>query len=394
MRILVTDGDNRSALAAVRSLGRAGHEVFSACDFQPTLCSSSRYCNGTDIYPSPVSDPLGFVRAVHDIVRRRAIDLLMPMTEISTLLLTEHAAGLPSQCRLPFPEVAAVSTAADKCQVLKLAGELSVPTPRSIPVSSLQEGIEAAAALGFPVVLKSGRSRVWNGQRWISTSVAYARTRQQLETLLAGIPAEAFPVLAQERIEGPGVGVFLCCDEQGVMAAFAHRRIREKPPSGGQSVLSESTVVDPVAFDQAARLLRALHWRGVAMVEFKRDNRDGELRLMEINGRFWGSLQLAIDAGVDFPGLLVDLAEGRRPASLPTYQLGVRLRWLWGDIDSLLAVLLKSRRVLNLPPSHPGRLRSLLNFLLLWKPRMRYELERLDDPGPAWLELRRRLLSR
>jgi predicted ATP-grasp superfamily ATP-dependent carboligase len=393
MRILVTDGDNRSALAAVRSLGRAGHEVFSACDFLPTLCSTSRYCSGKDTYPSPVVDPLGFVHAVHEIVRRRAIDLLMPMTEISTLLLTEHAAGLPSQCRLPFPDVAAVSAAADKCQVLRLAGELGVPAPRSIAVSSPQEGLDAAATLGFPVVLKSGRSRVWNGQRWISTSVAYARTREELVEHLARVPSEAFPVLAQERIEGPGVGVFLCCDDHGVMAAFAHRRIREKPPSGGQSVLSESTAVDPVALDQASRLLRALHWRGVAMVEFKRDMRDGSLRLMEINGRFWGSLQLAIDAGVDFPGLLVDLAEGRRPASLPTYRLGVRLRWLWGDVDSLLAVIFKSRRGLNLPPSHPGRFRSVLNFLVLWKPRMRYELERINDPGPAWLELRRRLFS-
>jgi predicted ATP-grasp superfamily ATP-dependent carboligase len=394
MRILVTDADNRSALAATRSLGRAGHDVFIACDFQPSLCSESRYCSGADTYPSPVTHPLGFVGAIHEIVRRRDIELLMPMTEISTLLLTEHAVGLPSHCKLPFPDVAAVSTAADKCQVLKLAGELGVPTPRSIPISGIQEGLDAAATLGLPLVLKSGRSRVWNGKRWISTSVAYAKTQEELVEHLAKIPAEAFPVLAQERIEGPGVGVFLCCDEHGVMAAFAHRRIREKPPSGGQSVLSESTAVDPVALDQAGRLLRALHWRGVAMVEFKRDMRDGSLRLMEINGRFWGSLQLAIDAGVDFPGLLVDVVEGRRPASVPAYRQGVCLRWLWGDFDSLLAVLFKSRSTLNLPPSHPGRLRSLLNFLVPWKPRMRYEIERLDDFGPAWLELRRRLFSR
>jgi predicted ATP-grasp superfamily ATP-dependent carboligase len=275
-----------------------------------------------------------------------------------------------------------------------MAEKLGIPVPRSIPVFSAADGLEAARAIGLPLVLKSGRSRVWNGQRWISTSVAYARTTEELTAHLERIPSEAFPVLAHERIEGPGVGVFLCCDGEGLMASFAHRRIREKPPSGGQSVLCESTDVDPVALRQATELLRALDWRGVAMVEFKRDNRDGSLRLMEINGRFWGSLQLAIDAGVDFPGLLVDMAEGRRPPAPPGYRRGVRLRWLWGDIDSLLAVLAKPRRTLNLPPKYPGRALSILQFLAFWRPGMRYELERLDDPRPAWLELRRRLFSR
>lgn len=391
MRILVTDGDNRSALAATRALGLAGHEVYTACDRQPSLAGASRHARSAELYPSPVISPEAFVQAVHEIVRTNRIDLLMPMTEISTLLLTEHASALPRHCSLPFPDQAAVSAAANKCEVLRLAAELDVPTPRSIEVGSVADGLRAAAEIGLPLVLKSGRSRIWNGQRWISTSVAYASTTDELQARLSAIPAEAFPVLAQERIEGPGVGVFVCCDELGVIASFAHRRIREKPPSGGQSVLSESTDVDPVALEHASRLLKALRWRGVAMVEFKRDSRDGSLRLMEINGRFWGSLQLAIDAGVDFPNLLVAMVSGDRPTTPPPYRRGVRLRWLWGDFDSLLAVLTKSRQRLNLPPSHPGRLRALASFLSPWRRGVRYELERFDDPRPAWLELKRRL---
>jgi predicted ATP-grasp superfamily ATP-dependent carboligase len=198
-------------------------------------------------------------------------------------------------------------------------------------------------------------------------------------------------VLAQERIDGPGVGVFLCCHAGKVVATFAHRRLREKPPSGGQSVLCESVAAEPQALEHASKLLAALAWDGVAMVEFKRNLADGSLRLMEINGRFWGSLQLAIDAGVDFPNLLVALRNGQPPASPPRYKLGVRSRWLWGDVDSLIAVLRKSPTELNLPASHPGRWRTLLNFLVPWRPGMRYEMERLTDLGPWWLETRRRL---
>ncbi len=110
---------------------------------------------------------------------------------------------------------------------------------------------------------------------------------------------------------GPGVGVFLLLWEGKLRAAFAHRRLREKPPSGGVSVYRESIALDPVLLERSRRLLESFGWQGVAMVEYKIDERTGTPILMEINGRFWGSLQLAVDAGVDFPRLLIECAEGR-----------------------------------------------------------------------------------
>jgi predicted ATP-grasp superfamily ATP-dependent carboligase len=153
-------------------------------------------------------------------------------------------------------------------------------------------------------------------------------------------------------------------------------------------------VVDPAAKTHAVALLQAMGWRGVAMVEFKQNSRDGSLRLMEINGRFWGSLQLAVDAGVDFPALAVEVALGRKRAPVESYRVGTRSRWWWGDVDAMLALLLRSRAQLNLPESHPGRWRTLLRFLALWEPGTRYELERTSDPRPALLAARRWLLNR
>jgi len=155
------------------------------------------------------------------------------------------------------------------------------------------------------------------------------------------------------------------------------------------SVLRESAPLDPNAVAHAEKLLTSLNWHGVAMVEFKRDNRDGSLRLMEINARFWGSLQLAIDAGVDFPRLLVEIAQGRHPALAGHYRIGVRSRWFWGDLDALLQILLRSRTSLNLPESHPGRLKSLWDFIQFWDRNTREEIFRMDDPRPFLLESRR-----
>jgi len=386
LRILVTDSDNRSALATVRTLGQRGHTIFVAGEQHPSLASVSRHCAGFVPYPSPNQDPDGFVTAVVAACAQHGIDLLLPMTEVSTLLLTAHRDRLPERVKLPFPAADTVAAAADKAQVLTLAQQLGVPVPAMRICATPQEVRAAAGELGFPLVIKASRSRVRAGGGWLSTSVRYATDAASLDARVRDFPAEVYPVLLQERIEGPGVGVFLCCDESGVVASFAHRRLREKPPSGGVSVLSESVLPDPAALEQASRLLAALEWRGVAMVEFKRDLRDGSLRLMEINGRFWGSLQLAIDAGVDFPALLVDIAQGRRPAT-PAYRTGVRTRWLLGDLDALITVMLRGRKRANLPASHPGRLRTLLRFFSMRQTRL--ELERCDDPRPAKLALKR-----
>src|SRR5262249_38745780 len=150
------------------------------------------------------------------------------------------------------------------------------------------------------------------------------------------------PSLVQQRIVGPGVGVFVLFDRGEIVADFAHRRLREKPPSGGASVLSESAPVDRALRDDARRLLGPLQWHGVAMLEYKQDQAGGGSYLMEVNGRFWGSLQLAIDAGVDFPHLACQLATGQRPAIDRPYAIGVKNRWLAGDLDHLLLRLFRS----------------------------------------------------
>jgi hypothetical protein len=109
---------------------------------------------------------------------------------------------------------------------------------------------------------------------------------------------------------------------------------------------------------------------------------------MEVNGRFWGSLQLAIDAGLDFPFLACELALGHRREVGAAYKVGVKSRWLLGDLDHLLLRLFKSDRELNLPEFAPSRLRTLIDFLKLVQPDVHYEVVSRDDPRPFVYELR------
>jgi predicted ATP-grasp superfamily ATP-dependent carboligase len=389
LRVLITDGNSRAALAATRSLGKRGYLVIAAAESRPSLAGASRYAAASPVYPDPVRHAGQFVNAIAAAVRNMSVDVLLPMTEITTLLLTRQRAILPPECTLPFSSIDAIDEASNKARVIELARELNIPTPATVAAESIEVARELVKALPFPVVIKPSRSRIMTRDGWISTRVEYARDANELNSRLSRLPPEIFPVLLQERISGAGIGIFLCYAHGRLVAAFAHRRLREKPSSGGVSVLCESLALPPEALEHSRRLLERLGWHGVAMVEFKQDDRDDSFRLMEINGRFWGSLQLAIDSGVDFPAILLDIARNSDVAPVDSYKVGVRSRWFLGDLDALLAALRKPGKRLDLPATHPSRLKHTWDFLHLFGRDTRYEVLNLKDPMPGLVELRR-----
>jgi predicted ATP-grasp superfamily ATP-dependent carboligase/protein-tyrosine phosphatase len=115
-------------------------------------------------------------------------------------------------------------------------------------------------------------------------------------------------VIFQEVIEGPGEGFFAIYNNGTFIQGYTHKRIREYPPSGGSSTCAQVTnSVD--TFEQGQKLLNRINWHGVAMVEFKRSLHSGDLYLMEVNPKFWGSLELGIAAGLNFAYQLQQLME-------------------------------------------------------------------------------------
>jgi predicted ATP-grasp superfamily ATP-dependent carboligase len=379
MRILVTDGDTRAALAVVRALGRRGHQVIVAERHGGALAHASRYCARAIEYPDPLTASEAFVDAVA--AAAAEVDVLVPVTDVTTLLVT--GARDRFTCAIPCAPVDVVARAADKVDVLETAARIGVPVPQGVVVRDART-LPPLDGLAFPLVIKPSRSRVRTAQGWRSTAVSYADSAEELARDLGSRPDHHFPVLLQERIVGPGMGVFALVHQGRTVALFSHRRLREQPPWGGVSVLSESVPVDPVAGRHAVRLLEAIGWEGVAMVEFKQDLRDGTPKLMEVNGRFWGSLQLAIDAGVDFPALLVGTVTGDVTSPSP-YRVGIRSRWFWGDVDSLLLTL-SGRSAAGQPT--PGRARAFVDFFRLVGRDLHYDNPRWDDCRPFLNETR------
>ncbi|HEX5387025.1 MAG TPA: ATP-grasp domain-containing protein [Gemmatimonadales bacterium] len=386
--VLITDGEQRAALATVRSLGRCGYRCILTSADGRSLAGASRYAAADHALPPPLNQPEQFAEAVAELVRREGAALVLPIAEPAMLALLAQREAL-SPARVPFPDLATFRDLSNKALLLDAAPACGIAVPAQ---HTLRQVADLAAipedGLRFPIVAKPARSVAEADGRRYKLGVSHAASRAELAQALEGLPAAAYPVLLQERIVGPGVGIFLLLWRGELVAQFAHRRLREKPPSGGVSVYRESIAADPELVARSRALLERFGWQGVAMVEYKLDERTGTPYLMEVNGRFWGSLQLAIDAGVDFPALLADRALGRRPAPVLDAQLGVRSRWWWGDVDHLLARLRRSDAELALPPGAPRRARALLDFGTLWRPGDRNEILRWSDPAPFFRESR------
>lgn len=392
MKAFVTDGEQRPALAIVRSLARSGVTVLVGADRPGCLAFASRYCAGRVTYPSPLDDKDAFARFLLDFLARERVDVVVPVTDITTHAVCANKDGIGRLSAVAVPGLRAFEAVSDKSLLLQRAVRAAVPVPRTDYVEGLA-GLRAVVDnIRYPAVVKPVRSRIRTPTGWLPASVHYARSKSELLTLYAENKyLSSHPSLIQQRIVGPGCGVFLLLDHGVAVAEFAHRRVREKPPSGGASVLCESVPMDRRLRRHALRILGPLGWHGVAMVEFKQDRATGEFYLMEVNGRFWGSLQLAIDAGVDFPRLACDLALGHRPLSPPPYRSGVRSRWFFGDLDHLMLRLFKSDDELCLDDSAPTRWQAVYEFMRLSGRNLHYDVIDARDPGPFLHECRENL---
>ncbi len=377
--ILVLDAAQRSALAVTRSLGRLDQVVVVTAERSAdSLAGASRFSSEHLVYPCPENNPQDFVAWMIGLLGMRSFTWVFPVTEVTSQLLLMEQGRIP-QLRLPFASLEKVMSLADKWALEERARELGIPVPRSQYFAD-SSGLNLEA-FNYPLVIKPCFSKVYLKSHWLATSVFVASNPQELERGFAKRPYLAEqPFMVQEYIPGQGAGVFALYNHGQAVVFFAHQRLREKPPEGGISVLSESVAVTMELERLARSLLDNVAWHGVAMVEF-RQTPSGEYYLMEVNTRFWGSLQLSIDAGVDFPALLLKSCEGQNLPTRPPYRLGQRLRWLLGDFDSLY-IYLKG------PYSRLHKLRRVLAFFTPYFGPGRFEVNRWGDLGPAWHELK------
>lgn len=322
-RVLILDGYWNKALAAVRSLGERGLCVAVGAETRFAPAMFSRYCRRRFVYPSALGRPEDFLAALERELAKGRYDVLLPMELATQLLVTGSRDRLADWTRIPFADADRTLRVDDKGFLAGVAREQGIECPATFHPRGAEEAAAFAPALSYPVLLKPRHS---SGGRGIVRVNAPADFPAAYRAVDARYPLPVVQECLPPGGEALGVAVLMNFASEP-RATFAYRRLREYPVAGGPSTLRES-IWDPGLCESAERLLAALGWTGVAMVEYKVDPRDGRPKLLEINPRFWGSLHHAVVCGVDFPYLLYRLAMEGDVARQAGYRVGVRSRSL------------------------------------------------------------------
>jgi predicted ATP-grasp superfamily ATP-dependent carboligase len=304
MDALVTDGFEKKSLAVVRAIQPAVDEVGTVAQFPCSLAATSRYTSRD--HRIRASSAEGYATQLAAIVEDYGYDCVLPVGGRTTQILSERRESIPAPLDPILPPQESFRRVVDRHELYSLAASLDVPTPTSVRLRSAADISRALETVGAPGVFKTGSETEPRFVRYVHSQSglrsAYRTYRQH---------HDSDPVY-QTYLDGVGRGFFGLYVDGECRGHYAHRRVREAPPTGGKSVCAES-LVDEELFEPADSLLSALDWNGVVMLEFKNDA-DRTPRLLEANPKFWGSIGLGVASGMNFPLALVEyLSEGTVP---------------------------------------------------------------------------------
>lgn len=357
-KVLVLDAQMRNSLVIIRSLGEKKFFVAAGEDTRFATGFFSKYCRKIIVYPNPSKFPEKFIGFILDIVKRERYDMVIPVTNSTVIPLVKNRDLFSEYTTIPYPDYNLLIKAIDKELTLKAAIETKVPHPFTYFCDDLEE-IDVKS-LVFPIILKPRSG-------FGSHGVTQCNSLEELIRKYPIIKKNYGPLLIQDYIPfGGEIGVYTIFDSNSEpISVTVQKRLRSYPISGGPSTLRK-TVDDDNLIEISFQLLRSMKWIGLAMVEFRIDKRDGLPRLMEINPRFWGSLQLSILAGADFPYILYKLMSGGSIHHDLNYKKEVYCRWLLpGDVLWLL--------------NAPKTWKTLKSFIFS---SVNDDIISLTDPGP------------
>lgn len=308
--VLVAEAHTLGSIAVIRSLGRAGYPVHSCSSKPSALGFESRYSATRTL--SPTYDDPGFCDWLLAYIRTSGIRTIVPS---EGMLLAIKPRFQEFASLLPFSSseklVYAGMSKADQLEIFT-AGPNAKEAGRHLPPFLLWRDSQRIpdakdlSQLNFPLFLKVDGcySRGESG-----SAVHKAATSNEALEKLHDLAALYKKVLIEGYVPGRGAGAFFLMWDGKPRADYMHIRVHEVPHTGGVSSFRKTWWHEEMHSDALSKLI-VMKWQGVAMMEYRWDHETGDFHFLEMNGRFWGSLHLALYAGVDFPALLLDAFHG------------------------------------------------------------------------------------
>lgn len=378
--VVVPEVSAGSTLACVRSLGKRGVPVIVVADDPNAPSFRSKYASETRLVPSPEEDLAGYRDALLEMAARADVRTIVPLWEPDAYILSKHRSAFDRHVSIPLPPYDTVAGVQDWLVLKESALAAGTPIPETRSVDEWDRwDRETVVKPRYSIVVEDGRATFPDVQFF------EAGEKPDVDRLIAEM---GHVPIAQEFVPGVECGFFALFEGGDPIVTFQHRRVRSYTYAGGASVYRES-VADPELERVGTELLAHLDWHGPAMVECKRDERDGAFKLMEINPRFWGSLPLACAAGVDFPYLYYQLAKGNRPRAASGYATGVGSHVLRGEVSYLNSVLTREYDHVE----RPDPLTVLGEILWSLYEQPHFDYFDIGDPGPFVRDFRNTLAT-
>jgi len=322
-----------------------------------------RHCREVPVIPvtAPEDDAEMTVREIGMMLASGGYQSLLPLDDSAVWLCDRIAAG-SSEVPVAGPTGTRASLALDKREQLRQARAAGLPVPDTTIVESAEElATVRGLAGGLPVVLKSALAVTERCGRLVHSAGRVCGSEDELAAAVVELSGSE-PLLVQPFIAGVGEGLFGLCGPAGPFALSAHRRLRMMNPQGSGSSACVSIPVDPELAAAAGRMLTAVGWRGLFMLEFLRDS-DGTAWFMELNGRTWGSTALARRLGLEYPAWTLRQLRNPEVISVSAPREGQVCRHLGRELVHLLMVLRGPRSVaLAEWPSRTQALREVLRL--------------------------------
>ena len=381
--VLLLGAEPRIAAAVARSLHRHAIPVDVAVLGNDEPVFSSRAIRQFLRFPPPFTVPCEFLQRMQETIRVHSYDVLIPCSDSTLVACSSYYQELSRLLHVACPRPEVTQRILNKLSTLQIAEQCGIRTPKTYSLFSLRDLEALRHTLHFPLIAKP-KEKLRAG----SFKTRRFEIYDELWKMFLENPEFGLQNLIQECCIGVGLGIEVLLHRGNVIASFQHRRLKELPAAGGVSVLAIAEELDSRLLDQSIRLLRALEWEGVAMVEFLFDPSAGAATLMEVNGRFWGSLPLAVQAGVDFPFWYWQVIHGQTPDVSRPYRRGLRSRWLCGDFLRLHGLFFPASPA-TFSPRYKWR--ELFRFISDFRPSTREMIWSWKDPAPAIAEFTREL---
>lgn len=347
MNVLITDGLQRKALSVTRSLGKQGIQTFVGEKNRFSPAGWSKYCYKRIRYPDSQRKPKEFYRWLLKWIDETQCKAIFPMDDATIDIVMDNSEELGKKVDLLIPKQDSYNKVSDKFQTMQLADEVGIACPKTFMPETINEVKQLGEQLAFPLLIKPRKS---SGSRGIRKASNLEDLLDQYKKIHHQYP---FPLVQEYIPQGDRYDVCLLFNKQSELTcSFVQKELRHYPLKMGPSTVQES-VRCPELIAESMKLLEGLNWIGVIEIEFMVDPRDGKAKLMEVNPRFWNSLELSIQCGVDFPYILYKIMANEPVKQVENYEIGRLCRWTIPG-DFLHFVTNKNRTFMS-PPFFSGK---------------------------------------